>query len=45
MPTVALAIATVLLLWRFKKLQEPVVVVAAALFGLVVYPLIHAHAI
>jgi len=45
MPTVALAIATVLLLWRFKKLQEPVIVVAAALFGLVVYPLIHAHAI
>jgi chromate transporter len=45
MPTVALAIATVLLLWRFKKLQEPVIVVAAALFGFVVYPLIHAHAI
>jgi chromate transporter len=45
MPTIALAIATVLLLWRFKKLQEPVIVVAAALFGLVVYPLIHAHAI
>jgi chromate transporter len=45
MPTVALAIATVLLLWRFKKLQEPVIVVAAALFGLVVYPLIHAQAI
>jgi chromate transporter len=45
MPTVALAIATVLLLWRFKKLQEPVIVVAAALLGLVVYPLIHAHAI
>jgi chromate transporter len=45
MPTVALAVATVLLLWRFKKLQEPVIVVTAALFGLVVYPLIHAHAI
>ena len=45
MPTIALAIATVLLLWRFKKLQEPVVVAAAALFGLVVYPIIHAHAI
>jgi chromate transporter len=44
-PTVALAIATVLLLWRFKKLQEPVIVVAAALFGLVVYPLIHAQVI
>jgi chromate transporter len=42
-PTVALAIATVLLLWRFKKLQEPVIVVAASLFGLAVYPLVHSH--
>jgi chromate transporter len=41
-PTVVLALVTVVLLWRFKKLQEPVVVVAAALFGLAVYPLIHA---
>jgi chromate transporter len=41
LPTVALAIATVFLLWRFKKLQEPVVVVAAAVFGLTVYPLVH----
>lgn len=44
-PTIVLALATVLLLWRFKKLQEPVIVVAAALFGLVVYPLIHSHVI
>ncbi|MGF6597908.1 chromate transporter [Paraburkholderia sp. GAS448] len=44
-PTVVLALATVVLLWRFKKLQEPVIVVAAALFGLAVYPLIHSHAI
>jgi chromate transporter len=41
LPTIALAIATVLLLWRFKKLPEPVVVVAAAGFGLAVYPFIH----
>lgn len=40
-PTAALAVATVLLLWRFKKLQEPVVVAAAALIGLVAYPLLH----
>jgi chromate transporter len=40
-PTVVLALVTVVLLWRFKKLQEPVIVVAAALFGLAVYPLIH----
>jgi chromate transporter len=44
-PTVVLALVTVVLLWRFRKLQEPVIVVAAALFGLVVYPLIHSHAI
>jgi chromate transporter len=36
-------LATVLLLWRFKKLQEPVIVIAAAVFGLVAYPLLHAH--
>ncbi|MFM0073632.1 chromate transporter [Paraburkholderia sediminicola] len=44
-PTVVLALVTIVLLWRFKKLQEPVIVVAAALFGLAVYPLIHSHAI
>jgi chromate transporter len=44
-PSAALVLVTVLLLWRFKKLQEPVIVVAAALFGLVVYPLIHSHAL
>lgn len=44
-PTALLVLVTVVLLWRFKKLQEPVIVVAAALFGLAVYPLIHSHAI
>ncbi|ERJ35708.1 Chromate transport protein ChrA [Burkholderia sp. AU4i] len=44
-PTAILALATVVLLWRFKKLQEPVIVTAAALIGLVAYPLIHSHAI
>jgi len=38
--TAALAIATAAILWRFKKLPEPVIVVAAALIGLVVHPLI-----
>jgi len=28
------------LLWRYKKLPEPVVVVAAALIGLLVHPLV-----
>jgi chromate transporter len=39
--TAALAVATALVLWRFKKLQEPVVVAAAALIGLAVFPLVH----
>lgn len=42
-PTVLLAVVTVLMLWRFKRLQEPVIVIAAALIGLAVYPHIHAH--
>ena len=37
--TAALALITVGVLWRFKKLPEPVVVVVAALAGLVLYPL------
>jgi chromate transporter len=37
--TAALALATAALLWRFKKLPEPLIVVAAALIGLVVQPL------
>ncbi|WP_347469822.1 chromate transporter [Burkholderia stagnalis] len=41
LPTAALAVATVLLLWRFKKLQEPVIVTAAALIGLAAYPFLH----
>ncbi|WP_024303026.1 chromate transporter [Pseudogulbenkiania sp. MAI-1] len=39
-PTVLLAIGTILLLWRFKKLQEPVIVVGAAAIGLLLYPLL-----
>jgi chromate transporter len=41
MPTALLALATVAILWRYKKLQEPVVVLAAALLGLALYPLTH----
>jgi chromate transporter len=37
--TAALALVTVSVLWRFKKLPEPVVVVVAAIAGLVLYPL------
>ena len=41
LPTVLIALATVALLWKFKKLQEPVVVAGAAILGLVIYPLVH----
>ena len=37
--TAALALVTVALLWRFKKLPEPLIVVAAAVIGLVLHPL------
>jgi chromate transporter len=38
-PTALIALLTIAVLWKYKKLQEPVVVVAAALLGLVLYPL------
>lgn len=40
--TAALALVTVAMLWRFKKLPEPVVVAIAAVAGLLLYPLAHA---
>ncbi|HJV73203.1 MAG TPA: chromate transporter, partial [Noviherbaspirillum sp.] len=39
-PTALIALVTVVLLWRFKKLQEPVVIAVAAAVGLIVYPLL-----
>ena len=41
MPTIALALITAALLWRFKKLPEPVIVLGAAALGLALYPLFH----
>jgi chromate transporter len=38
--TAALAIATAAILWRFKKVPEPVIVLAAAVIGLIVHPLV-----
>lgn len=40
-PTAAIALVSILLLWKFKKLQEPVIVAAAAVLGLFIYPLLH----
>ncbi len=39
LPTATLALLTLGVLWRFKKVPEPVVVVVAAVAGLVLYPL------
>jgi chromate transporter len=38
--TAALALVTVGILWRFKKIPEPAIVLAAALIGLIVKPLV-----
>ena len=40
-PKIVLFSITLGLLIRFKKLPEPIIVVAAGLIGLVVYPLVH----
>ncbi|MGN6704131.1 MAG: chromate transporter [Burkholderiaceae bacterium] len=40
-PTVLIALAVVAVLWKFKRLQEPVIIAAAAVAGLVLYPLMH----
>jgi chromate transporter len=40
-PTALMAVMTAAILWKYKKLQEPVIVVGAALLGLVLYPLVH----
>jgi chromate transporter len=39
-PSALIAVATIALFWKFKKLQEPVVVAAAAVLGLIIYPLL-----
>ena len=40
-PTVLIAIASVLVLWRFKRIPEPVIVLVAAGLGLLLYPAAH----
>jgi chromate transporter len=40
-PTALLALITVFLLLKFKKLQEPVIVAGAAAIGMLIYPLLH----
>src|SRR5437763_1766433 len=40
-PTVLLALVTLLLLWRWKKIPEPLIVLGAAVIGLLVYSALH----
>ncbi|AMR80749.1 chromate transporter [Cupriavidus nantongensis] len=40
-PTLLLALVTVALLLKFKKLPEPVIISGAAVIGLAVYPMLH----
>ena len=40
-PTALLALVTVALIWKFKKLPEPLIVLAAALIGVALFPLTH----
>ncbi|MDE3012351.1 MAG: chromate transporter [Pseudomonadota bacterium] len=39
LPTALIGVAVIVALWRWKKLQEPWIVAAAALAGLLLYPL------
>lgn len=40
-PTAVIAVLTAGLLWKFKKLPEPVIIASAAVFGLILFPLLH----
>ena len=35
LPTILIAVATAAILWRFKKLQEPYIIAAAAVLGII----------
>jgi chromate transporter len=37
----AVLLATIVVLWKFKKIPEPILVAVAAAAGLIVYPLMH----
>src|SRR6266700_3999014 len=40
-PTILLALVTLVFLWRWKKIPEPLIVLGAAVIGLVVYSVLH----
>jgi chromate transporter len=41
-PTAAIALATLAILWKSKKVPEPVLILGAAILGLIIYPLVAA---
>jgi len=41
LPTLVLALVTLVLLWRWKKIPEPFIVLGAAVIGLIVYSVLH----
>ncbi len=41
-PKVILLVVTICLLLKFKKLPEPVIVLCAAIVGLIIYPFVRA---
>jgi chromate transporter len=40
-PTLLLAGGSALLLWRTKRIPEPVIVLVAGVVGVIAYPLVH----
>jgi chromate transporter len=40
-PTIVLAVGTLLLLWKWRKIPEPMIVLGAAIIGFAVYTLLH----
>jgi chromate transporter len=40
-PTALLAVTTVIILFTTRRIKEPVIVLVAAVIGLLVYPVVH----
>lgn len=40
-PTALFAVLTLVILWKSKKVSEPIIVLGAAIIGLIVYPMVH----
>ena len=40
-PSAAIALVSIILIWKVKKLPEPVIVAAAAIVGLAIYTTVH----